>query len=842
MQTAESKLLEGLNPEQKEAVATLSGPLLILAGAGSGKTRVLTRRIAYLLEQGCCRPGEILAITFTNKAAREMQERVAELIGPRARTMWIGTFHSMFARILRSHAELLGYTGSYSITDTADQQQMIRDILRELGYDEKQLEPRSCLNFISRYKNQLKGPDQALAEQRGLEQRKAAVYSRYQERLKRSNCMDFDDLLMLSVRLFQEQPELRAQYQERFRHILVDEYQDTNHAQYQLIRLLGMGHRNVCVVGDDDQSIYGFRGADVRNILDFEKDYPECRVIKLERNYRSTAHILEAANTVIANNQSRKAKRLWTEQDKGERVQLIRARNHFDESRYIAQEIERLRKGGAAYRDCAILYRINALSRQFEQALREEGIPYRIYGGLRFYDRKEIKDALAYLRLIASERDELAFLRAIAVPKRGIGEQTLEQLRRLSALTGLPLLGVARQAETHPDLKRQAAKLKTFAAVIDGLRDLLLQNSLPFDAYIQEVLRASGLEDELQKDVEAKKERAAERQANVQELLSDIIQFARLDLPVEEALESGTELRSGGAEALPGAQTAASVGALEDLPTAELDRPGAGPGGPSLEELLEAFLARTALYSELDKDADQEEGTNFVHLMTVHASKGLEFPYVFLPAMEVGVFPGKRALVENELEEERRLAYVAITRAQRKLYILTAQERMLYGQREMNPPSPFVEEIPEHCLQRRGLAAAPYGGSSQPASAGARSSDPASASARGPWSSGRVGAGGWGRPAGEGPDPRGLAFLRGGRVQGAKAAQQPAVARAQAGPAKTYLRSQDLEVGLRVANAKWGEGRLESFTPMSGDAIVVVKFDQGPQRRLMLSMAKLWRL
>ncbi|MDD2213284.1 MAG: UvrD-helicase domain-containing protein, partial [Oscillospiraceae bacterium] len=633
-----SDLLEGLNPQQKEAVMHDSGPLLILAGAGSGKTRVITNRLAYLIQVRRVSPYAILAITFTNKAANEMKERAAALVGDTARRMWIGTFHAMFARILRQHADLLGYSKHYAIVDSDDQTAAIKTCMKELNIDEKSFSPNSVKAAISTAKNALRDPE-AYVRAAGHDYRAATiarVYQAYQRRLRANDAMDFDDILYNTVTLFAEHKDVLAQYQQRFRYIMVDEYQDTNGAQYQIVRFLAAVHHNLCVVGDDDQSIYSFRGADIQNILDFEKDYPDARVIKLEQNYRSTKMVLGAANAVIKHNQDRKAKHLWTAQDQGEAITLFHAADHMEEARYIAEEISRrVKKKDCGFGDFAVLYRANALSRSIESGLREYGIPYRIYGGLRFYDRKEIKDVLAYLRLVALPKDDLSFERVINTPRRGIGEVTLSHLRELALSQGMSLLDVAAEADHYSELGRVAARLQTFAGLIFKLRRRLAAEDMSLADFVEYVQNESGLMQDILEQQEKGKDLTVDRIENLKELLTDAQEFTNTYLPpeAEQAVQqAGDWLLSGAAE--------------DEAELMGLDRPDPAAtetAAPqlTLSEYMDAFLERASLYSSMDLD---ESGQDFVRLMTIHAAKGLEYKVVFLACAEEGIFPGYRSI------------------------------------------------------------------------------------------------------------------------------------------------------------------------------------------------------
>jgi len=641
-------MLDSLNGPQREAATYLGGPLLILAGAGSGKTRVLVARIAYLLSLGVS-PFRILAITFTNKAADEMRERVEQLVGPRARDIWVSTFHAACVRILRREIEKLGYARNFAILDADDQRTLVRQVLKELNLSEKHFPPGAVAAAISGAKNELLGPGEYLARARDwLELKYAEVYKLYQERLRQSNALDFDDIIRLTVQLFDEFPAVREYYQRKFEHVLVDEYQDTNHAQYVLVRHLAGYHRNLCVVGDDDQGIYSWRGATIRNILEFEQDWPDAHVVKLEQNYRSTGNILDAAYHVVRNNRGRKEKRLFTTAGPGEPITRYQARDEYDEAAYVADRIEEGVRRGRRYGDFAILYRTHAQSRTFEEVFVQRGIPYGIVGGLKFFERKEIKDVLAYLRLIANPADLLSFRRAIQVPRRGIGEATLERLEAHALATGLPILEVARRAHKVPGLgKAHAAKVQAFAQLIDELVAYSREHTVA--ELIEAVYTRSGILAE--------------------------IQASENELEAQSRIENLRELKSAAVE-----------------PPEPLD--------PDVELTpLEDFLARVALVAEADT---YEEGQDKVVMMTLHAAKGLEFPVVFMVGMEEGVFPSYRADEEDRLEEERRLCYVGMTRAREKLYLTHAYVRTLYGNTRHNAPSRFLDEVPPHLVEVEG--------------------------------------------------------------------------------------------------------------------------------------------
>ncbi|BCJ87130.1 DNA helicase PcrA [Effusibacillus dendaii] len=639
-------VLEGLNPQQKEAVLHRDGPLLIMAGAGSGKTSTLTRRIAYLIHQHRVAPWSILAITFTNKAAREMKERVEKWVGPIVADMWVSTFHSMCVRILRRDIEKIGYASSFTILDTADQLTAIKQCLNELNYDQKKFEPRAMLSHISSAKNQLKGPSAYAREAKDFFQQVAAqVYELYQKRLFANNSLDFDDLIMKTVELFENNRDVLERYQDKFLYIHVDEYQDTNHAQYKLVKLLSEKHRNLCVVGDSDQSIYGWRGADIWNILNFEKDYPDASVIKLEQNYRSTKRILAAANAVIENNTQRKEKNLWSDKPEGPLIELHRAMNEHEEAYFIVEQIQRALDDGFSYRDCAVLYRTNAQSRVIEDVLLKSSIAYTIVGGIRFYERKEIKDVLAYLRLVANWNDDISLSRILNVPKRGIGDGTLDKIRAYANSKGIPLFAAMAEVEQIGLTARFVKPIKDFVLLIRNLSTQ--QQYLSVTELTEEVLKLSGYRTELmaEKTIEAES-----RLENLNEFLSVTQEF-------------------------------------------EKRYPGEG---------LLTFLSEVALVADVDQ---MEADSDAVTLMTLHSAKGLEFPVVFLAGMEEGVFPHMRSLDDpDEMEEERRICYVGITRAEERLYLTTCFSRTLFGQTRMNAESRFLKEIPEELLNESGYA------------------------------------------------------------------------------------------------------------------------------------------
>ena len=679
-----SDLLDGLNDEQREAVTQTDGPVLILAGAGSGKTRVITYRIAYLMRHNNAAPSSILAITFTNKAANEMRERITSLVGDRAKFIWCGTFHSIFSRILRRHADLLGYDKNFSIIDSDDQLKLVRDSMKELDIPDSQHKPKSVLMAISCAKNKL----QSIEEYEMLEGKSpfgavvARVYKRYSDKLIANNAMDFDDILVNMVKLLSGHPEVCEQYRSKFRYIMVDEYQDTNMPQYKAVMLLAGGYRNICVVGDDDQSIYSFRGADVRLILSFEKDFPGAKVIKLEQNYRSTANILNAANCVIAHNRKRKTKTLRTGGEDGDKVVVMLSDDGQGEASFVAKTIKMMvDKGKFKYSDCAVLYRMNALSRNIETSLHNMGIPFRVYGGMRFYDRREIKDTLSYLRLIYDNGDNIAFERIINVPKRGIGDQTIEKIRQIAMDEGISMFEVAVNCRNYPDLMRSANKLIPFTELIDEMRGELLKNEKDFAAFVDYVENESGIIDAVIAEREKKGE-VIDRVENLKELLSEASEYDKAHRA--EAIDmTSIEIDNGDDN--------------DDIPV-EIDDDFFFDTATSdtTEGILGLYLENASLFTEGDSYDDNDD---FVKLMTIHSAKGLEFGAVFLIGTEEGVFPSYRSIQsEDDTEEERRLMYVAITRAKKDMFIVLTRQRMLFGQTSCNKPSRFIKEIDPQLL------------------------------------------------------------------------------------------------------------------------------------------------
>jgi len=644
MESISDKLIKGLNPQQQKAVQTTNGPLLIMAGAGSGKTRVLTHRIAYLMMEKEVAPWSILAITFTNKAAREMKERIGRLLGPDAENIWISTFHSMCVRILRRDIDRLGYSRTFSILDTTDQQSVIKQIQKDLNIDNKKYDYRGILSAISSAKNELVNSEEYAKNAAGFyENIVSDVYKEYENRLRKNQALDFDDLIMKTILLFERVPEVLEFYQRKFQYIHVDEYQDTNRAQYMLVKMLAARFKNLCVVGDSDQSIYRWRGADIANILSFEKDYPNANVIFLEQNYRSTKRILQAANEVIENNSNRKPKKLWTENVEGNKITYYNADNEQAEAAFVVSQIlEKRKETNSKLNDFAILYRTNAQSRVMEEYLLKSNLPYAIVGGVKFYDRKEIKDILAYLRLISNPHDDISFRRVINVPKRGVGSTSLDKIADFAlmqdtsmfdALESVDLIGLS------PKIRKAVMEFGDLIANYTKMQDYLSVTEL-----VEEVLEKTGYKEMLQ----------AEKTLEAQSRLENLDEF----LSVTQNFEAQNEDKS-----------------------------------------LVAFLTDLALVADIDKLDEEDTPQDSVTLMTLHSAKGLEFPVVFLMGMEEGVFPHSRSLLEEEeMEEERRLAYVGITRAEQDLFLTNAKMRTLFGRTSYNSPSRFIDEIPSDLL------------------------------------------------------------------------------------------------------------------------------------------------
>lgn len=746
-----NELLAGLNDKQKEAVLHFEGPLLILAGAGSGKTRVLTHRIAYLIEEHQVPPYHILALTFTNKAANEMRERVNNIIEYGAGSIWVSTFHSTCVRILRRFIDHLGYDNVFTIYDSDDQKSLMKDICKQLNIDTKKYKERTFLNAISSAKDELKTPEQ-YADEVAKEYNKkifGRVYKEYQKRLKQNNALDFDDLIMLTVQLFRQNAEILNHYQERFPFILVDEYQDTNTAQFTLLSLLASRYQNLCVVGDDDQSIYRFRGANIHNILNFEKIFPATKVIRLEQNYRSTKNILAAASGVIKHNSMRKEKTLWTTAEAGAPISYGRYDNEYEEAQGIAADIHRQVKDGMSYSDFAILYRTNAQSRVFEEKLIYEGIPYRIIGAVNFYARKEIKDILCYLKTINNSADDIAIKRIINIPRRGIGQTTIGRISDYAFSQEMPFYEALRRVDEIPGCTRASAKIHSFVSLIEHFRMKLRGEMYSLEDMTQELLDVTGYVRELEAE---DTDEANGRIENIESLMNKIVQY-------EEDNNGGT-----------------------------------------LNDLLEDI----ALVADIDTVSDDAEQ---VLLMTLHSAKGLEFPNVYICGMEETIFPGASAVFgddPSELEEERRLCYVGITRAMKKLTLTSANQRMRNGEMNFNRPSRFINEIPRHLVKQT------YGAVLKPET----ESKPTEFSRT---------------KASLYTKDRKNPFANNPYIQKGMGSASPAGA-------------PDYQVGDRVSHTKFGQGIVRSLTKLTNDYEVVIEFDGFGQRKLRSSFAKLTKL
>lgn len=812
-------ILEGLNPQQKEAVEHFKGPLLILAGAGSGKTRVLTHRIAYLIDHYDVNPYHILALTFTNKAAGEMRERVDQIVGFGAENIWVSTFHSTCVRILRRYIEVLGYKRSFTIYDADDQRALMREIIKYLDLDPKKYKERAFLNVISNAKDELIGPEDyaARAQGDGMREIYARAYQEYEKRLHDANALDFDDLICKTIQMFQENRDILSYYRNRFRYILVDEYQDTNTAQFKLISLLastpsddgGVEH-NLCVVGDDDQSIYKFRGANIMNILNFEQEYPDTRVIRLEENYRSTQNILDAANAVIHNNTKRKEKALWTRKDKGDSIYYSQFENEYEEAESVSSAIAHaVSNGKADYKDFAILYRTNAQSRVFEEKLINYNIPYRIVGAVNFYQRKEIKDILAYLRTIENGMDDISAKRIINVPKRGIGLTTIDRVSNYAIIHGTSFYSALQDYEYIENIGRSAAKLGSFVGLIESFRTNLEDPDYSIEQLIRDVVEQSGYEAMLAED---DSEESQARLENIEELINKAASYE------EDHEEEGATL-----------------------------------GG---------FLEEVALVADID---NVDDSTDIVLLMTLHSAKGLEFPYVYLVGMEDGIFPGAMAVygedpdqAAEEMEEERRLCYVGITRAMKKLSLSCARSRFRNGEHQFNRPSRFISEIPRYLLHAGsnsstvssgGVSAAEFlkhqpGGSFSFVAGTGSSSTRRSGSARS--NTGGYGTGTWNpamerrtKQAGHARGKSGLDLLAGNPMIskgfGGSYKTPSAKSSSAAGNSQTLSYSE----GDRVRHMRFGEGSVQKITPSGADFEVTVAFDNGNTRKMLSSFAKL---
>ncbi len=691
--TSREELLDGLNARQRDAVTHEGGPLLVVAGAGSGKTRVLARRIAWIISQRKAHPGSILAITFTNKAAAEMRERVASLVGNRSRIMWVSTFHSACVRILRKEITHFGYKSTFSIYDAADSRRLVTLVCRDLDIDPKRHNPRAVLNWISNHKNELRDHEEAVRlASNGVEETYASAYALYQQRLREANALDFDDLIMLTVHLFQAFPEIRETYRRRFRHVLVDEYQDTNHAQYALVRELCTPSTTVeqvpaaelMVVGDSDQSIYAFRGASIRNILEFESDFGDSATVVLEQNYRSTQTILNTANAIISRNKGRRAKNLWSDAGDGARVVGYVAEDEHAEAQFVAEEVDALHDAGEARPcDVAVFYRTNAQSRVFEEVFIRVGLPYKVVGGVRFYERKEVKDALAYLRALVNPADMVSLRRILNVPRRGIGDRAEACVEAFSARERITFWQGLQRAQEAPGLATRSHRaVAAFVTMMEELAAMAAAGE-PADVVLEAVLARSGYVDELEESEDPQDETRVE---NLAELVAVAREFVA---DADAAHASAVEVVAQAAED-PDGDPVADEEAL-DL--------GLRPGS------LAAFLERVALVADADQIPDADGGDGVVTLMTLHTAKGLEFPVVFLSGLEEAVFPHQRSMNDpKELEEERRLAYVGVTRARQRLYVSRAQVRSAWGAPMHNPASRFLDELPDELLDWRRTA------------------------------------------------------------------------------------------------------------------------------------------
>ena len=784
-------IYDALNPMQKEAVLHTEGPLLILAGAGSGKTRVLTHRVAYLIDEKQVNPWNILAITFTNKAAGEMRERVDQLVGFGAESIWVSTFHSTCVRILRRHIEYLGYTTNFSIYDSDDQKTLMKQVFKVMDVDTKQFKERSVLGTISSAKDKLIGPEEFLlnAGQDFRQRRIGEIYKEYQKRLRKNNALDFDDLIVKTVELFQNNSEILNYYQERFKYIMVDEYQDTNLAQFKLISLLASKYRNLCVVGDDDQSIYRFRGADIENILSFEQTFPGARVIKLEQNYRSTQNILDAANGVIRHNRGRKEKSLWTANGTGDEILFKQFDDARDEADYIARQI---RDSEFSYQDQAVLYRTNAQSRLLEERCIFYNVPYRLVGGVNFYQRKEIKDILAYLKTVANGVDDLSVLRIINVPKRGIGATSMGRVTMFASEHGMSLYSALREARMVPGLGKAVEKIGRFISQMECFRAMAQSEEYSIQDLIEAILEETGYEEELKAEGEIE---AETRMENIQELINKAAAY-------EEDSQH-----------------------------------------PSLDE----FLEQVALVADIDNVDSSEDR---VTLMTLHSAKGLEFPKVYLAGMEDGLFPGMMAVSSDDptdMEEERRLCYVGITRAKKELVITAARKRMTHGETRYCKPSRFVEEIPAELLKEERLE--PVLGSARGADSFGGASGRFGAGEEGlPWNqpgSGTVSTFGKGynayasKTTGFGTANAGFKGGKGGLGSGQSFGTNPGFGKSFTVQKAASL---DYKEGDRVHHDRFGDGTVKEIVDGARDYEVTVEFDTGGQRKMMACFAKLKKI
>ena len=731
--------LDKLNPNQLKAVKQTEGPVLVLAGAGSGKTTVLASRVAYIMQSTYTMPWQILAITFTNKAANEMRERIEKYVGEDVRDMWIGTFHSICARILRTSIDRLGYMREFVIYDTADTRTLIKDCIKELGLDDREYPPRSVQNIISHAKNDMMTPDEFMSEYGSNPRMKrvAQIFDKYTQKLKNNNALDFDDIIMHTVSILKSEDDIRQKYVDKFKYILVDEYQDTNNTQYELISLLVNSDANVCVVGDDDQSIYKFRGANINNILDFQKDYNGAVRITIDENYRSTSTILDAANAVISNNKKRMGKNLWTNKDEGEKITVFTGHDEKEEAGFIAREIRRQYKERKRFGDCAVLYRTNAQSRALEEALMYEAVPYKVLSGQRFYDRKEIKDVIAYLKLIYNPSDSLSLARIINEPKRKIGAATIDKIIAHAMDKQTTAYKVLRSVEEYPDLKNAAVRLKQFFNLIEDFRAKAYNDKMPVGELVKFVIEESGYLEMLRNEETTE---AKTRIENIEEFVNVAYEFQN---------------------------------------------------NAEYEGKLDEFLEKVMLVSDID---GYDENEDSVVLMTVHSAKGLEFPVVFISGMEEELFPGLKSFdEEEELEEERRLCYVAITRAKEKLYMTRALSRFKFGQRLPSDESRFLREVPRELTEDASGGVMRTRNTLEDIGINIK------------------------------PEPKMMRY---------EEKKEPAPA----------INEFDFQPGDRVRHRKFGDGTVVTSQAIGRDAIVVIDFDTAGNKRLMAAFAKLERI
>ncbi len=731
--------LDKLNPNQLKAVKQTEGPVLVLAGAGSGKTTVLASRVAYIMQSTYTNPWQILAITFTNKAANEMRERIEKYVGEDVRDMWIGTFHSICVRILRTSIDRLGYTREFVIYDVSDTRTLIKECIKELGLDDKEYPPRSVQNIISHAKNDMMPPDEFMSEYGSNPRMKrvAQIFKKYEEKLKNNNALDFDDIIMHTVSILKSEDDIRRKYVDKFKYILVDEYQDTNNTQYELISLLVNSDANVCVVGDDDQSIYKFRGANINNILDFQKDYNGAVKITLDENYRSTSTILDAANAVISNNTKRMGKNLWTSKDEGEKITVFTGFSEKEEAGFIAREMRRQYKERKRFGDCAVLYRTNAQSRALEEALMYEAVPYKVLAGQRFYDRKEIKDVIAYLKVIYNPSDSVSLTRIINEPKRKIGAATIDKIMAHATNEHTTAYEVLRSVNAYSDLKSAATRLKQFFNLIEGFRAKAYNNEMPVGELVKFVIEESGYMDMLRNEETTESKTRVE---NIEEFVNVAYEFQN---------------------------------------------------NAEYEGKLDEFLEKVMLVSDIDAYDENEDS---VVLMTVHSAKGLEFPVVFISGMEEELFPGLKSFdEEEELEEERRLCYVAITRAKEKLYMTRALSRFKFGQRLPSDESRFLREVPRELTEDASGGVMRAGNTLEGIGINIK------------------------------PEPKMMRY---------EEKKEPAPA----------INEFDFQPGDRVRHRKFGDGTVVTSQAIGRDAIVVIDFDTAGNKRLMAAFAKLERI